>query len=158
MLGAIVQELMAQPIATPATGHLGRPQNSHENSCSHGPCCHQHMGSSPCLFPKVTAGMRVWPWPRTCPGKPSCFPVPTRTPGSPNSLGCQLPWLKPEAWNRQTLGPYSCRGNSRKGWGALRTPLADTSSPPPSCYHPPLRLQADYALDAWPHCQHGWSR
>ena len=44
-LGAIVQELMAQPVATPATGYLGR-QGSHKNSYSHGP-------HTP--IPKVTA-------------------------------------------------------------------------------------------------------
>ena len=53
---------------------------------SQGNCCRPHLTASP---------------------ESRHFPVLTKAPGFPNSLGWQLPKLRPEAWNRQMLGPRS---------------------------------------------------
>lgn len=86
LLGAVVQELVAQSVATLATGDLGRaekqPRDSgHKTVTAMAP----PATSGPCPphapFPRQRMAGEVDLHPGACTGKSSCFPVPTKTPG-----------------------------------------------------------------------------
>lgn len=86
LLGAIVQELMAQSVATLATGDLGRaekqPRDSgHKITTAMAPPATSRPCPPHAHFARQLMAGEVDLHPGACAGKSPYFPVPTKTPG-----------------------------------------------------------------------------